>query len=186
MLGVCAPLVVLFDAFLLITSASFLSAFVTWLVAVVLHCYSLFLQSFTLGTKCSFVLYLTSTLCTLLWTSSRGLVALQEELGKGLACILPARQGSQIGSGAVFKSIAIPVTRFRFKRAFTSARWWWTNLLCHKSKSRGMVVAADANLDFGHRVLNPSNEGGRRCVLFLPNRSHPKHWSELQGTVGGG
>ena len=29
MLGVCAPLVVLFDAFLLITSASFLSGFVT-------------------------------------------------------------------------------------------------------------------------------------------------------------
>ena len=42
MLGVCAPLVVLFHAFLLITSACFLSSFVTWLVAIVLHCYSLF------------------------------------------------------------------------------------------------------------------------------------------------
>ena len=41
MLGVCAPLVV-FDTFLLITSACFLSGFVTWLVAIVLHCYSLF------------------------------------------------------------------------------------------------------------------------------------------------
>ena len=41
-LGVCAPLVVFFDAFLVITSASFLSGFVTWLVAVVLPCYSLF------------------------------------------------------------------------------------------------------------------------------------------------
>ena len=42
MLGVCAPLVVLIDVFLLITSACFLSGFVTWFVAVVLHCYSLF------------------------------------------------------------------------------------------------------------------------------------------------
>ena len=45
-----------------------------------------------------------------IWTSSRGLEALDSDGGNGLACILPARQGSQMGSGVVLDKMVMPVT----------------------------------------------------------------------------
>ena len=45
-----------------------------------------------------------------------------ELLGNGFACILPAWHGSQIGSGAVFTSSCMPVTRLHSISTFTSVR----------------------------------------------------------------
>jgi len=101
-------------------------------------------------------------LWTLLCMSSRGLEVHHEELGKGLVCIFPAKQGSQMGSGRVFKSMAILVTRLWWSRNFTSARWWWASHLCHKARSRGIVVAADANSTSG--AISPS----RKAQLLIP------------------
>ena len=45
------------------------------------------------------------------WISSRSLYEWEEEEGKGSATILPARQGSQMGSGLEEEVILRPVTR---------------------------------------------------------------------------
>src|SRR5437588_10902326 len=84
------------------------------------------------------------TSCTLLWTSSKGLEAHHSEGQNGLECILPARHGSQMGSGPVFESRVIPVTRFFASSFFTPDMLWCASLLCHKSKSRGIEVAGEA------------------------------------------
>jgi hypothetical protein len=61
-----------------------------------------------------------------------------------LACILPARHGLQIGSGAVGESRVIPVMSFFFNNFLTPSKWWWASLLCHRSTSTGRVVAVEA------------------------------------------
>ena len=49
-----------------------------------------------------------------------------------------------MGSGADFESRCILVTSLWSRSVLTPAKWWWASLLCHRSMSRGNVVAADA------------------------------------------
>src|SRR3954464_14925015 len=82
---------------------------------------------------------------TSVWTSSRGFLARNSVDLKGFACILPVRQGSQTGSGAVFEVISIPVTKWWSSSFLTPLWWWWANRQCHKAISKGRVDIKPAN-----------------------------------------
>ena len=88
-----------------------------------------------------------------------------------VACIFPARQGSQIGSSAIKESSVIPVTSFFFHSFLTSCRWWWASLLCHRSRSRGIVVAAEAYSARGAVV--PSKNAAFESLMVAVNQMVP-------------
>jgi hypothetical protein len=56
-----------------------------------------------------------------------------------LACIFPAKQGSQVKSGQALEDIFIPVTRFSFTILFTLCRLICPKRQCHSEKSRSRV-----------------------------------------------
>src|ERR1700689_768766 len=71
--------------------------------------------------------------------SSKTSVAQVSEEGNGFACILPARQGSQIGSGFAKEFIVKPVTRFCLC-IFLILSWFkCPSRLCQRVRSRGRV-----------------------------------------------
>src|SRR6266850_1842040 len=72
---------------------------------------------------------------TSLWTSWRGLDALECEIGKGFACILPALQASHTRSGSARESSLRPFTRLPESSFLMPAKWWWQRRWCHKVKS---------------------------------------------------
>src|SRR5947209_12811410 len=119
------------------------------------------------------------TSCTSLCTSSNGLEACHSDGGKGLECILPARHGSQMGSGPVFESRVIPVTRFFASSFFTPAMLWCASLLCHKSKSRGIEVAGEACSTSG--TVWPSTKAELLLKIDAMKRGTPLgHWKDMQ------
>src|SRR5438445_5871152 len=119
------------------------------------------------------------TSCRSQWTSSKGLEACHSEGYNGLECILPARHGSQMGSGPAFESRVIPVTRFFASSFFTPARLWCASLLCHKSKSRGIGVAGEACSTSG--TVWPSRKAELLLKIDAMKRGTPVgRWKDMQ------
>src|SRR3979490_3257302 len=93
------------------------------------------------------------------WTRSSGLEARVDEEGKGFRCCLPARHGSQIGSGFCFDLSTKPSTRSYLTRCLTLSRFRWARRRYYRERS--MIQVLEKFTDSDTWMVEPS----RRAVL---------------------
>ena len=103
---------------------------------------------------------------TSLWTSWRGFEALEDEGGKGSACIFPALQASHTGSGSACESSLKPVTRLPDCSFLMPARWWWQRWRCQRSQSKGRVVADEREANSSTGIVSPTRKAELEAPVF--------------------
>jgi len=111
------------------------------------------------------------------WMSLRGVNAQLFKDGKGFACILPARHGSQIGSCILWDCKLMPVTSFFVIASLIPAWWWCLNCLCHSVISVGKVKITIAFSELF--LVEPSRKAELLSFILAMIHRFPFLWNSI-------